>query len=107
MKFAKLLRLSKKFDMKKIKKVFFFLWFVCVVFSANAQRRVLSVNEQWEFKGSSIWEESVEEIVDLPHTWNTKDAAQGYTYFRGEGTYSKKYFIKQSLFGSRLFSKFE
>ena len=81
--------------------------FVFFVFSAFAQRQVISVNERWDFKGSSIWEESVEETVNLPHSWNTEDAAQGYKYFRGEGNYSKNYFFDESLSDKRLFLKFE
>ena len=49
------------------------------------------------FKGASLWEDSIEQVVDLPHTWNTEDAAEGYIYFRGEGNYSKNYFVDRAL----------
>ena len=43
----------------------------------------------------------------VPHSWNTKDAAQGYKYYRGIGQYSKTYFVDESLAGKRLFLKFD
>ena len=52
-------------------------------------------------------EETVEKNVDLPHTWNSADAAQGYGYYRGQGTYTKQLLVPTELNGKRLFLKFE
>jgi len=93
--------------MRNIKSLFVFTALLCLGVSAFAQRQVISLNKQWDFKGASIWEESVEETVDIPHSWNTHDAAQGYEYYRGVGIYLKKYFINESLSDNRLFLKFE
>jgi len=93
--------------MKSLRILFFLFTLLCFYGASFAQRQVISLNEQWKFKGASIWEQSVEKIVDIPHTWNTDDAAQGYEYYRGEGNYSKKYFIDESFSDKRLFLKFE
>ncbi len=77
-----------------------------LVFIVNGQRQTISLNNDWNFKGTSTWEDSVNEIVDLPHTWNSKDAAQGYKYYRGKGVYTKYFPINNSLAGKRLFLKF-
>ncbi len=78
-----------------------------LVFNASGQRQTIPVNNDWNFKGASVWEDSVNEMVNLPHTWNSKDAAQGFKYYRGKGIYSKSIFIDNSLAGKRLFLKFE
>jgi beta-galactosidase len=93
--------------MKNIQLLFVSALFSFFLFTVNAQRNSVPLNKEWDFKGASLWEESIEGVVDLPHTWNAKDAAQGYNYFRGEGNYSKKYFIDRALKGKRLFLKFE
>ena len=77
------------------------------VLAASAQRQTISFNDDWDFKGASIWEDSVNERVDLPHTWNSKDAAQGFKYYRGQGVYTKNFLIDNSLAGKRIFLKFE
>lgn len=98
---------TKTAFMKNLKNLLFLFILVFAGHSIQAQRQIVSVSEQWNFKGASIWEESVEKIVNIPHSWNTEDGAQGYKYFRGEGNYSKKYFVDESLSGKRLFLKFE
>ena len=68
--------------MKTIQLLFVSALFSCLFFTVNAQRQSVSLNKEWDFKGASLWEESIEQVVDLPHTWNTEDAAQGYIYYR-------------------------
>ena len=93
--------------MKTIQLLIVSALFSCLFFNVNAQRQSVSLNKEWGFKGASLWEDSIEQVVDLPHTWNTEDAAEGYIYFRGEGNYSKNYFVDRALKGKRLFLKFE
>ncbi len=93
--------------MQKYKRLFAFALLVLATLFSNAQRQTISLNQQWNFSGASLWEESVEKIVDVPHTWNTQDAAQGYKYYRGEGVYKKKYFVDATFADKRLFLKFE
>ena len=77
--------------MKTIQLLFVSALFSCLFFNVNAQRQSVSLNKEWGFKGASLWEDSIEQVVDLPHTWNTEDAAKGYIYFRGEGNYTNWY----------------
>jgi len=93
--------------MKKIHALFVSVLLACFVFSAAGQRHIVSLNSDWNFTGASIWEESINERVNLPHTWNSEDAAQGYKYYRGAGNYSKNYFVDNSLSEKRLFLNFE
>ena len=63
--------------MKTIQLLFVSALFSCLFFNVNAQRQSVSLNKEWGFKGASLWEDSIEQVVDLPHTWNTEDAAEG------------------------------
>jgi beta-galactosidase len=93
--------------MKKNHTFIFSLLLTGLFFTVSAQRQTISLNNNWDFKGASIWEDAVNEKVDIPHTWNSNDAAQGFKYYRGEGIYTKSFFIDNSLAGKRLFLKFE
>jgi len=93
--------------MIRTEKLLIFCLSMLIVVSGFAQREYVLLNQQWNFKGASLWEDSVEELVDIPHSWNTKDAAQGYKYYRGVGQYKKMYFVDESLAGKRLFLKFD
>ena len=66
-----------------------------------------NINHDWNFKGFSYLGDSINEMVNLPHTWNSKDAQSGFEYYRGVGTYSKKLVIDKKYLGKRLFLKFE
>jgi beta-galactosidase len=83
--------------MKTIQLLFVSALFSCLFFTVNAQRQLVSLNKEWDFKGASLWEESIEQVVDLPHTWNTEDAAQGYIYYRGEGKLFQKIFCRSGF----------
>ena len=93
--------------MKKIQTLFVSILLAGLFFTSSAQRQTIFLNKDWNFKGASIWDDSVKEKVDIPHTWNSKDAAQGFKYYRGMGIYTKSYFVDNSLAGKRLFLKFE
>ena len=93
--------------MTKMKTLLFSLLMVFVVFTTVGQRQIISVNQNWNFNGASLWDDSINETVNIPHTWNSTDAAQGYKYYRGKGTYSKYYFFDYFLSDKRLFLKFE
>ncbi|MCY1720644.1 DUF4982 domain-containing protein [Prolixibacteraceae bacterium Z1-6] len=89
-------------------KLLTYTFLICLFsFSAMAQRQIIPLNKEWHYTGSSIWEDVIEKTVDIPHSWNTEDAAQGYKYFRGEGRYEKDYFLPESYADKRLFLKFE
>ena len=82
--------------MFKLKVIRFSIYLLLTSTLAFAQRQVVFLNEDWDFSGGSIWAESVEARVSVPHTWNAKDAAQGFEYYRGEGIYTKSYWLSAS-----------
>ncbi len=61
------------------------------------------------------FDDSICENVNLPHTWNTVDGADGRGgideggehYYRGLGGYRKKYVFSSELDGKRIFMEFE
>ena len=67
----------------------------------------VNIDNGWRFVGGSIDGSNIDEIVNLPHTWNATDAASGYDYFRGGGTYTRDVLIQKEDEGQRFFLKFE
>ena len=95
--------------MKTIVSVLFFSFLIVGLSShlMGQPRFVGNINNDWNFKGSSYLGDSINESVNLPHTWNSHDAQAGFEYYRGVGTYAKKLTIDKSYLGKRLFLKFE
>jgi len=80
----------------------------CHFFDLSAQnRRVVSFNEEWKFQGQSVTGLALDEIIDLPHTWNKFDAQEGLKYYRGTGTYTKNFDVDESWANQRVFIRFE
>ena len=75
-------------------------------FLSGQTRTVENISQNWSFKGGSIFGDSIRENVNLPHTWNNKDAQAGFEYYRGIGEYAKKLFVDKAFLGKRLFLKF-
>lgn len=60
------------------------------------------------FGQSALAEDPGDEVVSLPHTWNTRDPFDGkYSYRRGISWYRKKLVINKDLKEKRLFLYFE
>ena len=85
----------------------FFLVLFITINSAAQTRQEIYFNEQWTFKGTSITGTHVIETVDLPHTWNNKDAQEGIKYLRSVGMYTKRFPADPSWVGKRVFIRFE
>lgn len=74
---------------------------------AWGQRTEISFNDSWKFTGGSVTGETITETVNVPHTWNAKDAQEGIPYYRGEGVYTKTFVPQESWKGRRVFIRFE
>lgn len=76
------------------------------IFSAcPAQRLVKTINSGWNFH---LEKDSVSKTVNIPHTWNAKDAfGEDGNYFRGKGIYSKEIFIPETYQDKSVFIRFE
>lgn len=85
-----------------------YICFVLSVIGLFAQgRQVIDLNDQWQFTGGDVTGATIEEKVDLPHTWNAHDAQEGIPYYRGEGKYVR-YLMGDPLWrGRRVFIRFE
>lgn len=84
--------------------------------SLSAESRTkLSLNDGWVFfQGSARNAEKVEyndsafEYVDLPHTWNAEDGADGGNdYYQGDGWYRRHLSYRSSFDGKRVYLYFE
>jgi beta-galactosidase len=94
--------------MKTIISILFFLLAIAGNSKTQAQTRTTeNICIDWTFKGSSIYGDSLNETLNLPHTWNSKDAQAGFEYYRGIGVYSKTMVFDQKYNGKRLFLKFD
>lgn len=74
---------------------------------ASDGRQVIPINSDWLFEGQSIDGSRLSEKVSLPHTWNAKDAQEGYNYFRGNGKYTRNLPQDAVQTGKRIFVRFE
>lgn len=87
------------------------LFVALFLFSASglyAQRQDILLNEDWKFRFSHQVQKGSEIRVNLPHTWNARDALSGkLDYKRGIGNYEKRLYIDPAWEGKRLFLRFE
>lgn len=75
---------------------------------ARADRSDSLINHNWQFRFSHQVDRNSAERVDLPHTWNARDALSGKTdYKRGIGNYVKNLYVRPEWKGRRLFLRFE
>jgi beta-galactosidase len=76
-------------------------------------RRRMNMNDAWRFIRQD--EEQAEmvsynddhwNVVNIPHTWNAIDGANGYEYHQGACWYRKAFAMEQANEGSRVFIEF-
>ena len=77
-------------------------------------RTVIGLNEAWRFTkenderaASESFPDESWSVVNIPHTWNAIDGANGYAYYQGACWYRKAFPIDASLEGKRLFIEFQ
>lgn len=83
------------------------LFLIFISITLFGQRQEISFNNDWKFEGTSRGGLSYEKNVDLPHTWNDKDAQAGITQHRTKGIYSKTFFGDTDWSKKRVFIHFE
>lgn len=94
--------------MKTNRLVLFFLLCSCFQMAAVGQRINRMINEDWQFRLSSLVYRNSSERIDLPHTWNVQDALAGkLDYHRGIGNYYKKLQIDSSWKSKRVYLRFD
>lgn len=99
-----------------MKKLFYIFILLFIVGWAQAQQRVVyTINDGWKFTKGSPFEaqltgcdDSSWETVNIPHTWNDKDADDETPgFYRGPVWYRKQLFIDKSQEGRRVVIYFE
>lgn len=99
--------------MKKFLYIFILLF---IVGWAQAQQRVVyTINDGWKFTKGSPFEaqlagcdDSSWETVNIPHTWNNKDADDETPgFYRGPAWYRKQLFVDKSQEGRQAVIYFE
>jgi beta-galactosidase len=76
------------------------LSFIPNLFAQNSERKIISLNDGWEFHK----EHGLVEKVNLPHTWNAVDVMDDEPgYYRGLGIYKRKVNIPESEKGKQIF----
>lgn len=80
----------------------------------QAQRTVESINDGWRFYKADIAGAPAEDLddsgwlpVNLPHSWNSKDAYERKDYYRGAAWYRKILFFPQSYSGKNIYLRFD
>ena len=99
-----------------MKKLFYIFILLFIVGWVQAQQRVVyTINDGWKFTKGSPFEaqltgcdDSSWETVNIPHTWNDKDADDETPgFYRGPVWYRKQLFIDKSQEGRRAMIYFE
>ena len=99
-----------------MKKLFYIFILLFIVGWVQAQQRVVyTINDGWKFTKGSPFEaqltgcdDSSWETVNIPHTWNDKDADDETPgFYRGPVWYRKQLFIEKSQEGRRAVIYFE
>lgn len=88
-------------------RLFLSLLIVVVTTLAAGQRKRMVINDNWRFTYGYEVRKNVFTEINLPHTWNTKDALGGnIDYYRGLGNYERTLKVEESWKGKRLFIRF-
>ncbi|GFP74419.1 glycoside hydrolase family 2 protein [Clostridium fungisolvens] len=77
-------------------------------------RKVININNSWKF----IREDEVKamnkayndenwEVINVPHTWNAFDGANGFDFFKGSCWYRKEFTIESLAKAKKVFIEFE
>ena len=99
-----------------MKKLFYIFILLFIVGWAQAQQRVVyTINDGWKFTKGSPFEaqltgcdDSSWETVNIPHTWNNKDADDETPgFYRGPAWYRKQLFVDKSQEGRQAVIYFE
>lgn len=76
-------------------------------------RKLIGLNNDWRFirsneeQAAHEWYDDAHwNVVNVPHTWNAIDGANGYEYYQGACWYRKEIKVDSSYEGSKLFIEF-
>ena len=90
--------------MRLINTFLFSVILLLVPIRSISQRQTKLINNDWRFRHSYQVERGNGVRVDIPHTWNAKDALSGkIDYSRSIGNYTKTINVPETWKGKRIF----
>jgi beta-galactosidase len=76
-------------------------------------RKVININSGWKFlrqdEAQAAEKDFVDEnweIINVPHTWNAIDGANGFDFYKGTCWYRKEFLLDTSAKGNKVFIEF-
>ncbi len=77
-------------------------------------RKIINMNSDWKFIKENVAEamdktynDESWEVVNVPHTWNAIDGANGFDYYTGSCWYRKEFVVDTMSKGNKVFIQFE
>lgn len=77
-------------------------------------RKIININDSWKFTKedetkatSKCFNDDKWEVVNIPHTWNAYDGANGFDFFKGSCWYRKEITIESLAKDKKVFIEFE
>jgi beta-galactosidase len=76
-------------------------------------RKIININNDWKFcqqneeqAMNKSYNDNLWEAVNVPHTWNAIDGANGLNYYKGACWYRKEFNVDRSANGNKIFIEF-
>jgi len=77
-------------------------------------RKIININDSWKFikedkvnAMDEVYNDENWEDINLPHTWNAFDGANGFDFFKGSCWYRKEFTIDRYAEDKKVFIEFE
>lgn len=77
-------------------------------------RKIININQGWKFirqdkvhAMAKVFNDESWEVVQVPHTWNAIDGANGFDFYKGACWYRKEFVLDRSAQGNKVFIEFE
>ena len=77
-------------------------------------RKVININDNWKFIKQNeenamerVYNDENWEAVNVPHTWNAIDGANGFDFYKGACWYRKEFAVETASEGNRVFIEFK
>lgn len=70
-------------------------------------RKIIEINDNWVFTQYPQETSPYIEQVNLPHTWNAIDGANGFDYYRGECRYTRTLEVTDQDLKKEIFIEFQ
>jgi beta-galactosidase len=76
-------------------------------------RKIININNDWKFCQqdeeqvmNKSYNDNLWEAINVPHTWNAIDGANGLNYYKGACWYRKEFNVDRSANGNKIFIEF-